>query len=64
MNPVPRDRSARRDLALAAAIALAALLATALFDLHYLASGVLPGVWLVLHAHRRHRCPAGRAGPA
>ncbi|GAB2518689.1 hypothetical protein [Lysobacter humi (ex Lee et al. 2017)] len=63
MNLFPRDPAARRALALGAALAAAALAATAVFDLPALTGAVLPGVWVVLQAGGRRARPACAGTP-
>ncbi len=64
MKPFPRDPATRRELLIGALVALAILLTSVFFDLPYLATGLLPGLWVVLRADRR-RCRMRRSpGPA
>lgn len=60
---LPRDPSARGALALGAAVALATVVASALFDLPYLAAGVAPGLWVALEAGRAGGCRRRPAAP-
>lgn len=57
------DPARRRELAVAAAMALAAIAATAWLRTPYIATCVLPGAWLALQARGRHRCTRRRPAP-